>query len=263
MKIAINKAILFCFSFLIVVSSLEAAPLRSVYDLFPGLDENQMRTVFSSRGLRNTFLHHQPPVIVPASDAQIDLLRLAMQKTPKQLVEALVVVPYAGKALTMLDAYNAIGRVRKISDYTILQRGSYIQLFEESTRLNDGNVSSPIPDPPPATVIPLSESIYMCLKDTYFGNTYFRGDLSVSDYGITYNLTNYLAIWYLIFPVMRAEKFATILYVEPLKEGTLIYGVVGLDIPEFLIERIHLGPNINRRLNIFINWLRDGFRAVI
>ena len=61
---------------------------------------------------------------------------------------------------------------------------------------------------------------------------------------------------------MRAEKFATTLYVEPLEEGMLVYGMVGIDIPQFLVERINLGFNIDRRLNIFINWLRNGFNSI-
>jgi hypothetical protein len=61
---------------------------------------------------------------------------------------------------------------------------------------------------------------------------------------------------------MRAEKFSAILYVEPLTEGMLIYSIAGIDIPEFLAARINLGFQIDRRVTIFINWLRDGLRAI-
>jgi len=102
----------------------------------------------------------------------------------------------------------------------------------------------------------------MLLRDTFFGNTYFRGTFSESRQGISYNLTNNTAVWFLVFPVMRAERFVTVLYLEPLREGMLIYGVAGIDIPEFLVTRINLASQIDVRLTIFINWLRDGIRSI-
>jgi hypothetical protein len=61
---------------------------------------------------------------------------------------------------------------------------------------------------------------------------------------------------------MRAEKFIAVLYVEPLREGMLVYSVAGIDIPEFIADRINLAINIDRRLTVFLNWLSDGFRSI-
>jgi hypothetical protein len=187
-----------------------------------------------------------------------------MEKTPTRLIEALIVVPYNGRVLNKLDAYNAIGRIENISNYLVYSpsRGGHIPLFERSTRLDNGNRNRPIPDPPPAAVLPASETIYLLLRDTFFGNTYFRGTLSEGRHGITYDMTNNTAVWFLLFPVMRAEKFAAILYVEPIREGTLIYGVSGIDIPEFLVDRMNLTSQIDRRVTILINWLSDGLRSI-
>jgi hypothetical protein len=238
--------------------------LRSLNQVFPGLTREQRLTASSEAGLRNRFTRSETPLFIPAPNSGIDLLSAAMEKTPTQLVEALVIVPYRGRRLNMLDAYNAIGRIENISDYTIFvsSRGGHVPLFELSTRLENGNRNRPIPDPPPATVLPSSETMYICLRDTFFGNTYFRGDFSVGNHGITYNLTNNTTVWFLLFPVMRAERFSAILYVEPLTEGMLIYSIAGIDIPEFLATRINLGFQIDRRVTIFINWLRDGLRAI-
>ena len=262
----LNKAVLICFFMIAVFSvSSQDRPLRSFDEIFPSLTREQRREVFTERGFRNTFSRNETPIITPAANSEINLYNAALQRRPTQLVEALVVIPYAGRQLTMLDAYNTIGQIQNIKNYTIYspKAGRNIPLFEESHRIDINRRNNPLPDPPPATVLPSSETIYLCLKDTYFGNTFFRGEFSTSLYGVTCNLTNHLAIWFLVFPVMSADKFTTILYVEPIREGMLVYGMVGIDIPDFVAGRINLPSNINRRLNIFISWLRDGFRAIV
>ena len=219
--------------------------------------------VFSEAGLRNTFRSDETQLIIPSSNSGIDIMSAVMEKSPTQLVEALVVIPYTRRTLNLLDIYNAIGRIQSISEQLIYSpsRGGYIPLFEQSTRLDGGRRNRPIPDPPPATILPSSETMYINLRDTFFGNTYFRGSLSTGRHGITYYMTNNTAIWFLVFPVMRAERFAAILYVEPIAEGTLVYGMAGIDIPEFIADRVNLGFQINRRVSVLINWLRDGFRS--
>jgi len=277
-KKVINKTLLTCLMLSIFsVSLLEAKPspseinrdsqntsLRSFYELFPDLTANQARRAFSDYGLRNTYYHYEKPKFVPALNSGIDLINSVNTKKPTQLVEALIVVPYNGKTLSLLDAYNAIGRIENIKDYQVYSSAQdrYISIFTESTRLNNNRRNSVIPDPPPATRLPSADTFYLCIRDAWFGNTYFRGDFSTAPYGINYKLTNYLAVWYLVFPVMGAEKFATNLYIEPLEEGMLVYGMVGIDIPEIFVAKMNMSSNINRRLTVFINWLSDGFSLV-
>jgi hypothetical protein len=262
----IKAAITGLFIFVVFpVSAFEVDPrtrgsMRSLNQIFPGLTREQRGRVFSETGLRNNFRANETPLIIPSPNSGINVLGAVMEKTPTQLVETLVVIPYNRRILTKLDAYNAIGRIGNISDYLVYSaaRDSFIPIFDRSTRLDNGRRNRPIPDPPPATVLPSSESIFLLLRDTVFGNTYFRGDFSDGRYGITYNMTNNTAVWFLIFPVMGAEKFAAVLYLEPLREGMLVYGMAGIDIPEFLVSRINLAFQIDRRLSLLINWLRDG-----
>ena len=245
------------------ISALDDSP-RFLHHLFPDLGVDQMQAVFSRAGLRNTFVWRETPQILPASNSGIDLLDIVMEKKPVQLVEALAVIPYNQRVLTRLDAYNAIGRIENISTYTVYSssREEFIPLFEESTRLDNGSRSRPIPDPPPAAVLPSSETVYIRLKDTFFGNTFFRGTFSVSQYGIIYNMTNNTPVWFMVFPIMRAERFTAIIYVEPISEGMLIYGVAGLTVPEFLLNRMDIGFQIDRRVSLLMRWLRDGLVAM-
>lgn len=245
---------------------VKAAPeeaARSLHEIFPDLTLDQIQTVFSDTGLKNTFTRNESPLFTPASDSEIDLLGVVMEKEPSQLIEALVMVPYDGRVFTRLDAYNALGRIENISDHLVFStsRGNrYIPLIEQSTRLENGNRNRPIPDPPPATVLPSSETVYLHLKDTFFGSTYFRANFSLNRHGLTYHMTNNAAIRFFIFPVMRVEQFVAIIHVEPLAEGMLIYGVGGITIPEFLVNRLNLASQIDRRVTVLLQWLKDGMQ---
>ena len=262
----INKAVLtgFILVFIFSASPLEAGPLRSFGELFPYLSALQKQRVFGRAGLRNTFTINEAPLFTPALNSGIDLMSLVLERNPTQLVEVITVIPYNERPLNILDAYNAMGRIENISNYTYFStsRNRVIPVFEESTRLENARRNRRIPDPSPATALPSRDTIYFCLDDTFFGKTYLRGDLSLSNYGMTFNITNFAAVWFMLFPVMGAEKFSTILYAEPLEEGMLVYGMAGLDAPQFLIGKMNLINNIDRRITVFISWLRDGFIAI-
>lgn len=262
----INRVILtgFALIFIFSASSLEASPLRSFDEIFPNLSRTQKRRAFSQSGLRNSFSKDETPHYIPASSSGIDLLGAVKERSPTQLVETIIVIPYRGRQLTRLDAYNAMGRIGNIKNHMVYSSSQerFVPVFEESFRFDSARRTRPIPDPPPAMVLPFSDTIYLCLKDTFFGNTYLRGELSASRHGITFNITNFIDVRFLLFPVMRAEKFSTVLYAEPLEEGMLIYGMVGIDIPQFLVSRANLPFNIDRRVTIFMNWLRSGFNTI-
>jgi hypothetical protein len=102
--------------------------------------------------------------------------------------------------------------------------------------------------------------MYLRFTDTNIGSIYFKGDISVSLYGITYNLTNFRDINFSIFRIMRAERISIIIYLEPVKEGVLIYSMSGLYLPGFIIKRMNLTPNIHARITSLINWITEGLR---
>jgi len=79
-------------------------------------------------------------------------------------------------------------------------------------------------------------------------------------YGITYDLTNFRDVNFAIFRVMGANKVSIITYLEPVKEGILIYNVSGLSLPGFIVNRMNLTPNINNRITSLIGWMTEGIR---
>jgi hypothetical protein len=202
-----------------------------------------------------------PLELVPAPGSGIDL-RSALMRTGSYLAESLMVVPYTGKILNRLDAYNALGKIRDLKGrmYNSYSRGE-TPLFEDATRLESAQRNNPIPDPPPAAFLPSSETVYMRLKDANFGNSYYRADISVNQYGVTCNLANYRNLTYLFFTVMKEESFSAVLYIEPLAQGTLVYSVASAETSDFVANRIDIPSAIGKRLAVFIGWAADGLKT--
>ena len=234
--------------------------MRSLDEIFPNLTRGQRTTVMSSNGLRNYFTRDENPVLVPNSDLEINLLSSVMEKNPSHLIEALVVVPYYDRELDLLDIYNALGRIESIKDHPVTVNNRDFYIFSESSRIISSSNRRDISDPPPALTLPFSETLYLRLREANFGNLFFRGDISISVYGISYSMTNFMDVRYFLIPIMRAERFTTILYLETVKEGMLIYCVSGFYILGFIADRANLNVNINRRIDVFLKWIIEGLR---
>jgi len=234
--------------------------IRSFDTIFPGFSRIQRLRAMSKEGLRRSFVKDESAILVPNPDLGIDLLGSVMKKNPSHLIEALAVVPYMGKEFDLLDIYNALGRIEKIKDYPVSLNNNDYYIFTESTRIESARNRKAIPDPLPAVTLPFSQTMYLRLKEISFGNLFIRADISISVYGITYSMTNFTDVRYFLVPMMKAERFNTMIYLEPVKEGILIYSITGFYLPGFIADRVNLTPSINRRITIFTNWITDGLR---
>jgi len=257
-----RKAFLTWFLFLgiCLVCPIHADPLRSFADIFPGLDDNQKSSAFSDEGFKRSFTRNESPSVTPARSSGIDLFSVVKEKDPSHFIEALMVIPYSGEPLGLKNAYRALTRIEDIKNHTYFNRSRnvHITAYTESTRIESAGKNKPIPDPPPSETYPASEEIFLRLKDSYFGNMYFRGDVSAGSNGITFTLTNNRPIRYFLVPIMRSGKFCAILYLEPLEEGMLVYGMGAVDIPNFIASRINIASSVQRRLSVFIDWIKKG-----
>ena len=237
--------------------------IRSIDVIFPHLSQRQRIMAMGNRGLRHSFVHDEFPTINPNPDVGIDLLSRIMEKNPSHLIEALVVVPYNERELDLLDIYNALGRIETIKDFPALMNGRDFYVFTESTRIESARNRRAIPDPLPAEQLPFAQTMYLRLKEVTLGNLFIRGDISISTHGITYSMTNFTDVRYFLIPIVRAERFITIIYLEPVMEGILIYSMSGFYLPGFIADRVNLTPNINRRIEIFVKWITNGLREQV
>ena len=240
------------------------ANLRSFEELFPGYPDAVKDLIFNEPGLIHSPKKNESLVLIPAAGSGIDLHSAIMKSNPSYFAESLLVVPYSGRLLDRLDAYNALGNVRGLKGrlYHSFTRKEDIPLFEDATRLESAKKTNPIPDPPPAAVLPYSETVYIRLKDANFGNSFYRAEISTSPYGVIYNLANTKSLTYLLFTAIKEERFNAILYLEPLTEGMLVYSMAGADASNFISNRIDIPSAISKRLAVFIGWISDGLIAI-
>jgi hypothetical protein len=199
-------------------------------------------------------------MLIPNLASGIDLLSSVMKRKPSHIIETLVIVPYNERELDMLDAYNALGKIQNIQEHSVIVNGKDLYIFKETTRLESARNRKPIPDPDPVDILPFSETMYLRFTDPWLGDLYLRGDVSLSLYGITYNITNFVDVRYSLFRVMKTEGLSIVIYLEPVKEGILIYSMSGLYLPGFIANRVNLTPNINVRVMTLINWITEGLR---
>jgi hypothetical protein len=252
----------FLLAWLLPVFSL-AAQTRSFNDIFPNVSAEQRGRIFSADGYIESDEASAGLKLRPSAASGLQIANAVQAKNPSFLVESLLVIPSGGRIPDLLDAYNALGKVRNLKGrlYHSSTRSDDVPLFEDAARIESAKKTSPIPDPPSARSVPPSETIYLRLKDASFGNSYYRADLSVNQRGLLYRLVNFKNLSYGIIPVIREEKFITNLYIEPIAEGLMIYSVSGADVSNFISSRINVTSAIRKRVEVIVDWLVDGVKG--
>jgi hypothetical protein len=252
--------------FLAALSTGVFGELRSFDLIFPGLNNSVKEQVFSGSAYVASFEKNSAYDLLnsPGLDAQI--AEKIITSRPTVLIESLALIPYGGqKPFELLDVYNSLRNIRALKGriYHSATRDADVPLFEDATRIEGQNKTSPVRDPAPKSSMPEQETIYIRLKDVNFGNSYYRGDIALHHYGFVYTLSNYRDLTYLLFPVIKAEKFTVRFYFEPLREGLLIYSISGADVSGFIASKIDIPSAIRKRLDVIFSWMDDGIRTAL
>ena len=242
-----------------VLAQAPSQPAHSFSEIFPGLSSAVHDAAFSREGYFNSYRRGTLSAIIGSGSSAIGprITGPVLNKNPNFIVESILVVPCAPGEYSLLDVYNALGRIRGLKGrlYHSFTRDEAIPLFEDVTRIESERRNVPVNDPPPAARIPASETIYMRLRDVNFGNSFYRGDIVQEQRGLRYTLTNNKSLTYFLVPVIREEKFTAQLYIELITEGILIYGLAGADVSDFVSSRISMASAIGKRLAVIIDWL--------
>jgi len=241
------------------------AQVRGFNNIFPNINQDIRNEALGTDGYVNTSQKADGFQIIGNSrncglDPQI--VNNVLAANPGYLVESIIIIPGSPGFISLLDVYNALGNIRGLSGrlYNSATRNQEIPLFEEATRVLSERRTTPIPDPPPARILPRTETVYIRLKDANFGNTFYRGEIALIQNGLRYTLSNFKNLSYLFIPVIREGKFIAQLYFEPIEEGILIYSIAGADVPEIFASRISMNSAISKRLAVITAWASDGIR---
>jgi len=239
-----------------------SAQLRTFAAIFPNIGEEIKEEVFSSGYVRSSQRASGFEIIGNEKDSGLDpeILNIVLTRNPGYLVESISIIPGIPGSVTLLDVYNALGNIRNLKGrlYRSATRGQEVPLFEEATRIAGERRTNAIPDPPPAAILPESETVFIRLRDINFGNTFYRGEMTLVQNGLRYTLSNFRNMTYLFVPVIRENNFIAQLYFEPIYEGVLIYSVAGVDVSDFFASRIHVDSAISKRLEVITGWAADG-----
>jgi len=254
------RFLLFVPFFFLTLSSLAAQ--RSFNQIFPDVSSAVREAAFSKEGFYRSTEKIQHSALAGSGQSAIDphIIETVILMQPNFLVESILVVPSKADEYSLLDVYNALGKIGGLKGrlYHSATRNEYVPLFEDVTRIESAKKNNPIADPAPVSRIPPSETIYMRLKDVNFGNTYYRGDMTLVPRGLRYSLSNNKNMTYFFIPVIKEEKFKVQLYFEPIAEGILIYALAGADVSDFVSSRIDMPSAISKRLAVIISWVAEG-----
>jgi hypothetical protein len=251
-----KNAVLFLLICVLPLSFL-AAQKRSITDIYPGLDGEQLSQVFSEEGLLMHSERSSPLTLYPQGLDQ-RFAEILSGHNPLFTVETLMLIP---NSKDNLDIYNALNDIRALKGrlYHSATRNEDIPLFEEAVRIESQKNTNPVADPPhDAAAVPLHETVYIRLKDANFGNSYYRADMYLEDRGILYSLVNFKNLNFLFIPVIKEEKFLAQFYFEPVHEGIMIYGFAGADVAGLIANRIDIPSAVRKRVKVIIDWVKDG-----
>jgi hypothetical protein len=100
------------------------------------------------------------------------------------------------------------------------------------------------------------------VDDANFGNCYYRAEIKSSGPGIWYSLSNFKSINYLLIPVIKPENLLIQLYLEPLDDGIVIYGLTGVNVAGFAENRVDVPSTIAKRLDVIYGWIGDNIKKL-
>jgi hypothetical protein len=230
---------------------------RTLEVLFPGTDTailNAARDGGYSRPIRTA---DDSTFTVKPTD-EISAVFSVKQTSPLYIIESLLVLKN-DKPVTKLDVYNALHKISALKgrQYFSSTRGKIAVMFEDASLIAGEKSLKKLNDPPPASSMPSAETVFITVDDANFGNCYYRAKINTDGAGIGYSLTNFKNITYLLIPVIKPCGLLIELYIEPLAEGVLIYGLTGVTVSSFADNRVDIPSAITKRLDVIYGWIGD------
>jgi hypothetical protein len=245
-------------SVLIIACCAQSVFARSIDDIFSGLTEEQ-RAALAGDGINITTEDPSRPALALQPSAGVNIAQTVLAEKPLILFEsAMLVKPAPANAL--LAVYNALSQVNKLAGrlYHSATRDEWIPMFKEATRVKSEKDTGKVSDPPLASSIPQSDTFYVRVNDSNFGNCYYRGVLENRGSSMTFTLDNYKTIRYIFFSVMKENDFNCKLYFEQMDEGLLIYTAAGMTVPSFASSMINVSSAMRKRIEVIQGWIIDG-----
>jgi hypothetical protein len=238
---------------------------RLLEELFPGTSEAILagaRDGGYSRSMKTAEAQNAVSALTVKPPPETSMTRRLFDSNPMYIIESLLMVK-SGKKIEKLDVYNALRRIRTLQGrkYFSSTRGKETVMFGDASIITGKNNFKKQNDPPYALSVPLSDTIFIMVDDVNFGHCYYRAEIKSSGPGILYSLSNFRSINYLLIPVIKPENLLIQLYLEPLDEGVVIYGLTGVNVAGFAENRVDVPSTISKRLDVIYGWIGDNIKT--
>lgn len=246
-----------------LLSGRAAVFARGFDEVFPVIKKEYKETVFTDEGsYAHTMLEDgardYTPAFIPPKPAA-DGVNKVLEYNPQMVMEFLAVIPLE-KRRTPLDVYNALGMTRALAgrEYYSFTRKKKVPLFKTVSRMESKNSAKRAADPPTQKSIPNFEDIYFMVDDVNFGTCYYYSRFINAEPGIMYAIQNSRTISAYFIPVIKAESLNILFYIEPVKEGLLIYAFMGIRLQDLAASHVDIPSAARKRLDVLKGWLIDG-----
>jgi hypothetical protein len=242
---------------IIITTLLILQPLflaaRSFDDIFPDISAEQKAGAFSVEK-------------VSTENAPAETYS-KWEESPKNtfLVESIFVLPLSqSESISIndrytIDLFNSLQYVRLLKGrtYHSFTRNRVTALFLDAYRIENADSKTPIPDPDIFSELPESQTIFIVLKDVNFGDTYYRNEMTKTEHGINYKVTNYKKIKLFLLTVFEAEQFNANMYLEIIDEGILVHSTSKAVVSPFVSSQVDMPSAIRKRMNVLVEWFKD------
>ncbi len=255
-----SKQIFTVIFFTLPVFCLFAQP-RHFAEVFPACTAEQRNAAFSTEG----YLYYGDKsgnlTLMPKTGETLGISKSSLGKSLGFFVEALRIIPR--KNIGLVNIFNALEKIRDLKGRTYYSATSKknLPLFTDAVRVEGpGKINAFLPDPPPAGSVPAIKNMHARLTDVRFGNCYFEITLQSDQRGILYKINNFKALTYGPIPVVKERVMTVLLYIEPVEEGLALYCLAGAEVSDFIAKHVDIPTALNKRMEIFIQWLLDGIK---
>ncbi|MDR1256983.1 MAG: hypothetical protein LBJ86_04495 [Spirochaetaceae bacterium] len=242
---------------LLFLTAFVSAQGRTLESLFPGTDAAVLQAARQG-GYSHSIRTADGAAFNVNPTGEIGAAFTVKQTSPLYIIENLLVLKN-DNPVTKLDIYNALRRISTLKgrQYFSSTRNRATVLFEDASVIAGEKNLKKQNDPPSAASMPRSETIFVTVDDANFGNCYYRAKINTDGAGIGYSLSNFRNISYLLIPVIKPDGLLIELYIEPLAEGVLIYGLTGVNVASFADRSADIPSSITKRLDVINEWIGD------
>ena len=244
---------------LLLLSSFYLAASDSILDY---LSPEERSNLYSVGEISRYFFDEDKPEYLFKTTFSNDFLNELSNLDITIGVESLYFLKYNekfnGAGVTPLSIYNTLLSIRTMKDieYYSQSRKKMRTLFTESYGISSMDDHKPLADPVVET-IPSITSRYLLQTDKTFGENIYETTYRSNGDIIWVNMINKTKMKYKFIPMVKPEKMSVNLFILPMEDGVLFYGVSAAETTSFLgLERAKKESFYNR-IKAMYNWFSD------